>query len=306
MHVSEAGVPGMFIGENRLPVALQGADGGVISLADRNSFKLQLSGNASPRKKLLEELNTDDSARADLAAFVRKRQLQTYTSLQKIEEALKDAGGNNQPQPNPNRGNPNTNDLSTLNGKLGLIARLIGKGLGTRIYYVSIGGFDTHARQSDTHEVLLGELSAAIGQFFGAMSKDDADRVVLMTFSEFGRRVKENGSRGTDHGAASCLFVAGPKVKGGLVGKYPKLDDLTDGDLKFGTDFRSVYATLLDQWLGVESRVVLGEKFDHLPLVDKDKKTTAPTNPGGPKPTGPGAPPLPPDAVKSPPETVKQ
>jgi uncharacterized protein (DUF1501 family) len=296
MHVSEAGVPGMFFGDNRLPVALQGADGGVISLSDRNSFKLQLSGNAPPRKKLLEDLNSgDDGTKADLAAFVRKRQLQTYTSLQKIEDALKETGGNNQPQPVPRRGgNPDSNDLATLNGKLGLIARLINKGLGTRIYYVSIGGFDTHSGQADQHEVLLGEVSAAIGQFFGAMQKDEADRVVLMTFSEFGRRVKENGSRGTDHGAASCLFVAGPKVKGGLVGKYPKLDDLTDGDLKFNTDFRAVYATLLDQWLGVESRTVLGEKFDHLALVDKDKKTDAPASPGGPKPTGAGAPTPPP------------
>ena len=299
MAVSDAGVPGMFLGDNRLPLAMQGADGGVISLADRNSFKLQLSGNAAPRKKLLEDLNADDGARADLAAFVRKRQLQTYTSLQKIEDALKETGGNNPNQPRRGGGNTDGNDLASLGGKLGLIARLIGKGLGTRVYYVSIGGFDTHANQADQHEVLLGEVSAAVGQFFGGMSKEDADRVVLMTFSEFGRRVKENGSRGTDHGAASCLFVAGPKVKGGLVGKYPKLDDLTDGDLRFGTDFRSVYATLLDQWLGVESRVVLGAKFDHLPLVDKDKKTTAPANnPGGPKPTGAGAPPVPPDAVK--------
>ena len=297
MHVSEAGVPGMFIGENRLPVALQGADGGVISLADRNSFKLQLSGNASPRKKLLEELNTDDSAKADLAAFVRKRQLQTYTSLQKIEEALKEAGGgSDKPQPVPRPGRPgNDNDLSTLNGKLGLIARLIGKGLGTRIYYVSIGGFDTHSGQADTHGDLLGDVSGAVGNFFNTLQGDNYGRVVLITYSEFGRRVKENGSRGTDHGAASCLFVAGPKVKGGLVGKYPKLDDLSDGDLKFTTDFRSVYGTLLDGWLGVESRVVLGEKFESLALVDKDKKTDAP---GGGKTTAPGAPPLPPGVTK--------
>ena len=81
-----------------------------------------------------------------------------------------------------------------------------------------------------------------------------------MTFSEFGRRVKENGSRGTDHGAASCMFVAGPAVKGGLVGKHPSLADLTDGDLKYHTDFRRVYATLLDDWLGVDSKAVLGRE----------------------------------------------
>ena len=77
-----------------------------------------------------------------------------------------------------------------------------------------------------------------------------------MTYSEFGRRVKENGSRGTDHGAGSCMFVAGNKVVGGLVGKHPSLSDLTDGDIRYHTDFRRVYATLLDDWLGVESGVL--------------------------------------------------
>jgi uncharacterized protein (DUF1501 family) len=89
-------------------------------------------------------------------------------------------------------------------------------------------------------------------------------RVRLMTFSEFGRRVTENGSRGTDHGAASCLFLAGPSVKAGVVGKHPSLADLDDDDLKFHTDFRRVYSTLLDDWLGCDSKLVLGAKWDHL------------------------------------------
>src|SRR5436190_9814878 len=88
MHVSDAGVPGMYLGDDRLPVAMQGADGGVISLADRASFRLQITGNQTGRKKLIEDLNDEkDTTKADLAAFVRKRQLQTYTSLQKIEDA---------------------------------------------------------------------------------------------------------------------------------------------------------------------------------------------------------------------------
>src|SRR5207247_3343939 len=96
----------------------------------------------------------------------------------------------------------------------------------------SIAGFDTHSGQTEPHGDLLGEVSSAIGGFFNGLGPN-VGRVVLITYSEFGRRVKENGSRGTDHGAASCMFVAGPKVVGGLVGKHPKLDDLTDGDLKF-------------------------------------------------------------------------
>jgi uncharacterized protein (DUF1501 family) len=94
---------------------------------------------------------------------------------------------------------------------------------------------------------------------------------LLLTFSEFGRRVKENGSKGTDHGAASCLFVAGPAVNSGPVGDHPKLNDLDNGDLKHSIDFRRVYATLLDQWLGVDSRTVLGGKFDPIPLLKKAK-----------------------------------
>jgi uncharacterized protein (DUF1501 family) len=291
MTLNEAGVPGMFIGQDRLPVAMQGADGGVISLADRESFHLKLTGNEKPRKKLLEDLNSDDDG-SDLAAFVRKRQLQTYTSLKKIEEALKDISPNNNQPPRAGRGGPG--DLTTLNGKLILIGSLIQKGLGTRIYYASIGGFDTHSGQADQHAELLGELSSAIGQFFTAVGPE-SPRVVVMTYSEFGRRVKENGSRGTDHGAAACMFVAGPKVTGGIVGKHPSLSDLGDGDLKYHTDFRSVYATLLDNWLGVDSRGVLHDKFDHLPLVDKAKKADAPAaTTDQPAPAGvPSAPPTP-------------
>src|SRR5439155_18068825 len=112
---------------------------------------------------------------------------------------------------------------------------------------------------------LLSELADAVGNFFRLLkeSKND-ERVRLMTFSEFGRRVQENGSKGTDHGAASCLFVAGPSVKGGVVGKHPSLSDLDADDLKFHTDFRRVYATLLDGWLGCDGKAVLGAKWDHV------------------------------------------
>lgn len=297
MSIKDAGVPGMYLGDERLPVAMQGADGGVISLADRASFRLQLNGNAAPRKKLIEDLNSGDDTKADLAAFVRKRQLQTYTSLQKIEDALREAGSA------PDNGGGefingryvrnNPNDLTTLRGKLGLIGRMIQKNLGTRVYYVQLGGFDTHSGQSEDHAKLLGDLSSAVGNFFGALQGEHADRVALMTYSEFGRRVKENGSRGTDHGSGSCMFLAGTKVAGGLVGKHPSMTDLTDGDIKYHTDFRRVYATLLDDWLGVDSKGVLGDTFEKMALFDRKKK--APTEPADPKipPTGLPVPPKP-------------
>jgi uncharacterized protein (DUF1501 family) len=109
-----------------------------------------------------------------------------------------------------------------------------------------------------------------VAGFFAELGRTGhARRVVLLTFSEFGRRVQENGSRGTDHGAASCLFVAGPAVRGGVIGAHPSLrpDDLDDGDLRHHTDFRRVYATLLDGWLACPSRQVLGERFESLPLL---------------------------------------
>ncbi|MBA4065434.1 MAG: hypothetical protein C0501_17320 [Isosphaera sp.] len=304
MTVKGAGVPGMYLGTDRLPVAMQGADGGVISLADRSSFKLQLSGNGVARKKLVEDLNADAGGpAADLAAFVRRRQLETYTSLQKIEEALAEAGGGDgrvPPELNVTRGfrpdDVRGDGLNSLGGRLGLIARLIGKGLGTRLYYVQHDGFDTHSGQAKTHGDLLGQLSNAVGNFLGMLG-EHADRVVLMTYSEFGRRVKENGSRGTDHGAGSCLFVAGNKVAGGLVGKHPSLADLTDGDLRHHTDFRRVYATLLDDWLGVESRGVLGDRFEKLPLIDATKKGPANPGPLGPQPVPFGPRPAAPDPI---------
>ena len=314
MAIKDAGVPGMYFGDERLPVALQGADGGVISLADRASFKLQLSGNEKPRKGLIEDLNSDANGPAgDLAAFVRKRQLQTYTSLQKIEEALNEAAG---PTPAAQPGPPGAStsfrvpgqggdDLKSLGGRLQLIARLVQKGLGTRIYYTQLGGFDTHSEQSMTHANLLGNLSNSIGQLIGTLG-EHADRVAVMTYSEFGRRVKENGSRGTDHGSGSCMFVAGNKVVGGLVGKHPSLADLTDGDLRYHTDFRRVYATLLDDWLGVESRGVLGERFDKVALIDMNKKAPAGANRPAPPPGSfpPGA--VPPKFEAIPPPPAKE
>ncbi len=293
MRAGEAGVPGMFVGQDRLPVALQGADGGVISLAERASFRLQLTGNAPARRRLIEELNGGTAGGdADLAAFVRRRQLQTYTSLQKIEEALRDIGPTNNNQPRRADQPQQSNDLANLNGKLGLIARLIQKGLGTRIYYASLAGFDTHSGQTDAHADLLGEVSSSIGQFFQQLG-GEANRVVLMTYSEFGRRVRQNGSRGTDHGSGSNLFVAGPKVNGGLVGRHPRLDDLVDGDVRYHTDFRRVYATLLDQWLGVESRLVLGGAWEALPLIDKAKPDGTVTPAPAPRPGSPPTAPAP-------------
>ncbi len=155
-----------------------------------------------------------------------------------------------------------------LANSLSLIARMIGGGLTTRVYYASQGGFDTHARQLNAHDRLMTELNGALSSFVTDLKQQgNFERVLLITFSEFGRRVNENANGGTDHGAAAPMFALGGRVKPGLFGKYPSLTDLDNGDLKFNTDFRSVYGTVLEQWLAAPSAAVLGRKFPPLPIV---------------------------------------
>lgn len=148
---------------------------------------------------------------------------------------------------------------------LNMVARMIAGKMPTRVYYVSHGGFDTHNRQENSHDRLLGQLDNALKSFFADLkAQGNADRVTVMTFSEFGRRVSENASSGTDHGKASCLFVAGAPVKGGLYGSYPSLTELDKGDLVHTVDFRKVYATVLEDWLRTKSAPILGKDYGRL------------------------------------------
>jgi uncharacterized protein (DUF1501 family) len=155
-----------------------------------------------------------------------------------------------------------------LAASLNIIARMIGGGLPTRVYYASQGGFDTHAGQINAHQRLMTEFNDAVAAFVSDLKQQgNFERVLLMTFSEFGRRVQENANGGTDHGAAAPMFVLGGAIKPGLFGKYPSLTDLDHGDLKFNADFRSVYGTVLDRWLKAPSQTVLGRKFSSLAIV---------------------------------------
>ena len=149
-----------------------------------------------------------------------------------------------------------------LGRSLSLAAQIIGSNLGTRVLYVQHGSFDTHVGQKATQDRLLGELSDAVKAFYDDLSAHgDDNRVLTMTFSEFGRRVAENASRGTDHGEASPLFLIGGGVKGGIYGAYPDLVNTNIGNVKFDTDFRSVYATVLERWLGRPSAPILQGQF---------------------------------------------
>lgn len=148
---------------------------------------------------------------------------------------------------------------------LALAAQIVGSRLGTKVLYVQYGSFDTHTAQKGTQDRLLGDVSNAIAAFYADLAAHGSDqRVLTMTFSEFGRRVGENASRGTDHGTAAPLFLIGGDVKGGLFGEHPSLDDLDNGNLRFTTDFRSVYATVLEKWLDRPSAPIVGAGFTPL------------------------------------------
>lgn len=157
-----------------------------------------------------------------------------------------------------------------LAADLKLVAQMITAGLPTRVYYVTLGGFDTHSNEVPRHEKLMETLSSALAAFADDLKAlGQLDRTTVMTFSEFGRRVAENGSQGTDHGEAAPLFVMGSAVKAGFHGPNPDLrkDKLTRGDVAFKVDFRSIYATMLRDWLKADDVKVLGKKFEALPLI---------------------------------------
>ncbi|MGB2820270.1 MAG: DUF1501 domain-containing protein, partial [Phycisphaerae bacterium] len=159
-----------------------------------------------------------------------------------------------------------------LAGHLKTVAELIRADVGIRIFFTElggggIGGFDNHASQRDNHAALLKQLSDSVAAFADDLSRDKClGRVALMTFSEFGRTLTENGRRGTGHGAAAPVFLVGGRVRAGLIGKHPSLTDLDQDAPKFHTDFRRLYATVLAGWLGFDSQAVLGARFEPLDL----------------------------------------
>ncbi len=157
---------------------------------------------------------------------------------------------------------------SAVAKQLQTVAAMIRDGMKTRVYYVSMGGFDTHANQPNSHGNLMRQLGDAMLAFQNDLKAQGNDgRVMTMCFSEFGRRVRQNASNGTDHGTAGPVFVVGPNVNPGLQGKYPSLTDLDGGDLKFTTDFRGVYQELLGKWMKAPTREVLAGTYQAPSIV---------------------------------------
>ena len=151
---------------------------------------------------------------------------------------------------------------SGLARQLQTIGAMIRDGMRTRVYYASLSGFDTHSGQVGSHANLMGQLGGALRAFQNDLkAQGNEGRVVTMCFSEFGRRVRQNASAGTDHGTAAPLFLVGAPVRPGILGEHPSLVDLDQGDLKHTVDFRSVYAGILEDWLRAPSEKVLGGTF---------------------------------------------
>jgi uncharacterized protein (DUF1501 family) len=242
------------------PLALTGAPARVPTLASLEDFVLKTTAASGADKKqqtkLIEEAAKSGKGGAALLDFVKRTAVNTYASSKRLQ----DIGKNYTPKATY----PNTE----LANHLKLAAQLIDANLGARLFYVSLDNFDTHASQGLTHANLLRDLSQAMTAFYKDMAaRGHKDRILMMTFSEFGRRAKENGSRGTDHGSAAPMLLVGGKVKAGVVGTHPDLTKLEAGNLRHHADFRQVYAAILDKWLGVPSNQVLGREFKHADIL---------------------------------------
>ncbi len=259
-----ARVPAVYVGQIPRPFAMNAERAIVPWVRSLDQYGLQGDDGqvppetphaeaSSPDRAPFQQKTAGSSPAHDLLPFVQRVALAARATSRQVEAATKAPAGDY----------PRFQFAATLR----TIVQLIRAHLGIRIFYAELGGdepggFDTHAGQALNHGALLEQLSESIAAMVHDLKRDRLlDRVLLMTFSEFGRTVAENGRRGTDHGSAQPLFVVGGKVRGGLIGQHPRLDDLESNGQRAHTDFRRVYATLLDEWLKIDSRPVLGSRF---------------------------------------------
>jgi uncharacterized protein (DUF1501 family) len=247
---ADVDAPAVHVGSEKQPLALAAENVRVPSFGSPESFRLHDGGSRQLGDAIRALANGGKEPSDPLLGFLQSSTTSALAASERIAEALRDYR------------TPVTYPDSALAARLKTVAQLIDAGLKTRVYYVELDGFDTHSQQAAAHAALLQQLGGAVHAFVEDVAHHGhGDRTLVMSFSEFGRRVAENASEGTDHGAAAPMFLAGSRVRAGLVGEHPSLSDLDDGDLKFHTDFRQVYATLLEQWLGLPAASVLGGEF---------------------------------------------
>jgi uncharacterized protein (DUF1501 family) len=251
------------------PLAMQGRKFSPVTFGQPEELAWRPAGNDDSRQAAFDELNdangkgASSSVRTAKTAlnYLRRAALDARASADEIQDAI----GSSRKSSRRGRGfgrRQGGDRGGPLTAQLEMVRRMIGAGLPTKVYYVSYGGFDTHAGQLNRHQRLIDDLATSLQTFTTGLKSDGLlDRVLLMTFSEFGRRVAENGSQGTDHGAAAPLFLIGGSVKPGLHGKHPSLraEELDQGDLRWSVDFRSIYGTVLKDWLDTDpQRIISG------------------------------------------------
>ncbi len=237
---------GYFVGRQAVAEAMLGRRAQVAALSRFKDLQLDNSVSAT---NLMQQQD-------DIAEFVQRQVTNSYATAKQIESMSKQSS------------DASAYPDNRLGQQMRLVSQLIKSNSAARVYYTVQGGYDTHSAQANSHSSLLFSLSRALKAFVDDLKANQLDeRVVVLVFSEFGRRVHENGSIGTDHGTAGPVFLAGTPVKGGLIGETTNLADLQDGDIKVQYDFRQVYASLLDNWLEIDSTKVLEEKFEHLDLL---------------------------------------
>ncbi|MFV0415670.1 MAG: DUF1501 domain-containing protein [Chthoniobacterales bacterium] len=252
----EGATVGVSMGD-QLPQSFQSHSGKGIAVSSRAGGKRKdsfMDADDNDGGSILELANPqqDPNQPGNSLDFLRRMDLDTRMSLEQIERIIRKS-----PEP---QGYPSNN----LGAQFKIISRLITGGMPTRIYYASQGGYDTHINQAGTQNRLLSELDNTLGAFIDDLKQHGVlDRVMIVTFSEFGRRVAENANGGTDHGAAAPMFLLGGGIKPGVWGSAPDLKRLNRGDVSFEIDFRSVYASVLDRWLKTDSKAVLGRPFEH-------------------------------------------
>lgn len=236
------------------PLALQAKDASIPCFASLADIK-SLVGNADA-EKLLRQIQGRDAEQGSAIRTIQDANRAALDAMNLLNAKLDGA------KPKQTYGE------NGFGRGFAQISQLLMASPQTRVVYFSHGGFDTHSRQKDAHAKLMQEFSDAVLAFQREMEAAGLDKkVTLLVFSEFGRRVEENGSLGTDHGEAAPMFLIGSRVKGGFHGPNPDLANLSRGDVPWKTDFRSVYATTLENWLGNDAGLVLGSEFPTLDLI---------------------------------------
>ncbi|MEY2918528.1 MAG: hypothetical protein RIS73_2242 [Bacteroidota bacterium] len=222
-------------------------------LAFKDPQKLYNTSNG----KYFKDINANHQNGEETIDYLYKTMSETISSADYIYQRSK-AHPTNEVYPATNLGK----DLKT-------IASLIFSDINTKVYYVSLGSFDTHVNQEGQQKRLFTELNDAVKAFTNDLKKNNRfNDILMMTFSEFGRRVTQNASGGTDHGTANNMFfISGGLKQKGVLNAMPDLADLNEGDLKHEVDFKNVYATVLNKWLGADDKMILGNKFEYLNFV---------------------------------------